>query len=741
MTVRRAVLTKRTIKDVSGIETKGVLAAKKVVGQIKAQAMKAFRAGNVHVSMRPIIVKTLHPILLDCLMAGHAMGMRRSYLMRKNDPGMSFTMFDELLKFLKRSEYADFGKLQHTYNTEALKILNGVSDHVESELRKTMIGLISEGAHVSEGIDVLNDKFDALGLTPMRDYQLETIFRTQSQLAYGAGRWMGDQDPDLKGAIWGYQYSAVGDARTRPTHAALDGVTLPKTDPFWSKFWPPNGWNCRCTVIPLYDETTIVEPPDQVDGQPIKPDPGFGFNPGQIFGTAMGFAFEASSDFDEDKHPRDEHGKFTSSGGMGIAVVPQSKKEAIAEHKKQVDVEWNKHLENVKLKKEVVAHKEAVHSAKKALQDAMAKGNYDEVKKLTEELKTKTAALKTKQAESARAFDEKAVANKQKKDLAAMIKNWGKPTEEHVQPKYHYAVKGKKQSEAAKPEPKPEPKPEAGPAKTGHADLEALNKKWGKAEAVPPKPAVDVKKLAVDVQNAYQHYTSFGGVTAMKNYKAAKEAFKNATGQEYDHDKFKKGLQSKAVAQPKVESKVTKTITSQTGSGKKIDVSVAHTGVGVPYAAKHGIQQHELEAINSFTGSMYTDMRKYEWSGEGTAYVKQLSQSMNSALTKLPPYSGTTYRGMSISAGKTANYEALTTVGSVFKFNATSSSSESIDKAKGFGNHVFIINGKTGRDIQKMSHYKHEKEIVLLKDAQFKITKVQQSGTHKLIYLDEVLAS
>lgn len=31
--------------------------------------------------------------------------------------------------------------------------------------------------------------------------------------------------------------------------AALNGVTLPMSDPFWADYYPPNGWGCRCTVI------------------------------------------------------------------------------------------------------------------------------------------------------------------------------------------------------------------------------------------------------------------------------------------------------------------------------------------------------------------------------------------------------------------------------------------------------------------------------------------------------------
>lgn len=44
------------------------------------------------------------------------------------------------------------------------------------------------------------------------------------------------------------QYDAVNDDRTRPEHAAMDGIILPLDHPFWRTHFPPNGWYCRCTV-------------------------------------------------------------------------------------------------------------------------------------------------------------------------------------------------------------------------------------------------------------------------------------------------------------------------------------------------------------------------------------------------------------------------------------------------------------------------------------------------------------
>lgn len=47
------------------------------------------------------------------------------------------------------------------------------------------------------------------------------------------------------------QYQAVMDSNTRPEHAALNGVIKRIDSDFWDKYYPPNGWGCRCEVIQL----------------------------------------------------------------------------------------------------------------------------------------------------------------------------------------------------------------------------------------------------------------------------------------------------------------------------------------------------------------------------------------------------------------------------------------------------------------------------------------------------------
>ena len=82
------------------------------------------------------------------------------------------------------------------------------------------------------------------------------------------------------------QYRTAGDGRVRPEHAALHGVTLPITDTFWEEFYPPNGWNCRCTVVQVRKSRYPATPHDEamaLGEQALERDTKgmFRFNPGK----------------------------------------------------------------------------------------------------------------------------------------------------------------------------------------------------------------------------------------------------------------------------------------------------------------------------------------------------------------------------------------------------------------------------------------------------------------------------
>lgn len=60
-----------------------------------------------------------------------------------------------------------------------------------------------------------------------------------------ASKWFDFNDDDER---YNLQYRTAQDDKVRTSHAAMHNTTLPKSDDFWNKFYPPNDWGCRCTV-------------------------------------------------------------------------------------------------------------------------------------------------------------------------------------------------------------------------------------------------------------------------------------------------------------------------------------------------------------------------------------------------------------------------------------------------------------------------------------------------------------
>ena len=141
--------------------------------------------------------------------------------------------------------------------------------------------------------------FEKRGWTGKRAWRIDNIFRTNIQTAYSVGRYR--QMMEVRDGRPYWQYSAVNDSRTRPTHAALNGKVFRFDHPFWRIWYPPNGFRCRCGVVTISesemkrdgltaetDDPTgkLIEPIDPKTGYKmparlLMPDQGFAFNPGE----------------------------------------------------------------------------------------------------------------------------------------------------------------------------------------------------------------------------------------------------------------------------------------------------------------------------------------------------------------------------------------------------------------------------------------------------------------------------
>lgn len=100
------------------------------------------------------------------------------------------------------------------------------------------------------------NEFKKLAGTVLNDYQgtyLKAEYNAAIAGAQMASKWVDvektAQNKSMDDIL--LQYRTAEDGRVRDAHKALNRITRPASDPMWNTYYPPNGWNCRCTVVKL----------------------------------------------------------------------------------------------------------------------------------------------------------------------------------------------------------------------------------------------------------------------------------------------------------------------------------------------------------------------------------------------------------------------------------------------------------------------------------------------------------
>ncbi len=136
---------------------------------------------------------------------------------------------------------------------------------IRNRLKEAIDENLTKGEGYREFKKLVDDEFDKAGITRLHNHQINNIYETNVSLAFGAGQMQKMLEVADEYPYW--KYSATLDSKTRPSHAALHGKIF-KTGDF--TFFPPIGFRCRCTAIPLtarqaahYLKTDMPTPQDK----------------------------------------------------------------------------------------------------------------------------------------------------------------------------------------------------------------------------------------------------------------------------------------------------------------------------------------------------------------------------------------------------------------------------------------------------------------------------------------------
>lgn len=133
---------------------------------------------------------------------------------------------------------------------------------------------IANGSSVAEFSQSMTEGAVSLGITPAAPGYLETVYRTNIATAYGAGRFRQITDPDVMAERPYVQYRTQDDGRERPSHALLDMTVYRSDTSEWKAIAPPNGFNCRCSMVTLSEEEA-AQYGNVRESPPGQADPGF----------------------------------------------------------------------------------------------------------------------------------------------------------------------------------------------------------------------------------------------------------------------------------------------------------------------------------------------------------------------------------------------------------------------------------------------------------------------------------
>ena len=132
----------------------------------------------------------------------------------------------EMKAYLEKDAFIFSGLKTHAQLTEARSYLKDDNGH------------IVPFSKFQEKVLKLNERYN--------QHYLEAEYQFAVHSAQSAANWANLQEDTSR--YW-LEYRTAGDEKVRAQHQALNGICLPKDDDFWTEYYPPNGWRCRCIAV------------------------------------------------------------------------------------------------------------------------------------------------------------------------------------------------------------------------------------------------------------------------------------------------------------------------------------------------------------------------------------------------------------------------------------------------------------------------------------------------------------
>jgi SPP1 gp7 family putative phage head morphogenesis protein len=178
---------------------------------------------------------------------------------------------------LKKPEWV---ALRKRTGEHAFTVANVAQLDVVNHVWKAIDSAVAKGTSFDEFKKTVGDSLRAAwgGTVDNPPWRIETIFRTNVQNAYSAGRYRQATHPDVleQRPVW--MFDAILDGRETAVCAACDGTKRPAADSWWQSHNPPLHHNCRSSLITL----TETQAGKLTKAPSASADEGFGAAPSDV---------------------------------------------------------------------------------------------------------------------------------------------------------------------------------------------------------------------------------------------------------------------------------------------------------------------------------------------------------------------------------------------------------------------------------------------------------------------------
>lgn len=219
--------------------------------------------------------------------------------------------FEEAIAYLRGKTNVtsrDYTDVWGKANVKSFTVAGAATQALVGDFRREVAKALEQGTSLQE----FRKSFDEIvakhgwAHTGQPGWRSRVIYETNLSMAYSAGRWSQQTEPETLAAFPFLQYVHSGALHPRLQHVAWNGLTLRADDPFWTTHYPPNGWHCGCRArsvsarglqrmgksgpdrAPTIEmREVVIRRTGEVKWVAEGIDPGFDYNPGMEWaGTA-----------------------------------------------------------------------------------------------------------------------------------------------------------------------------------------------------------------------------------------------------------------------------------------------------------------------------------------------------------------------------------------------------------------------------------------------------------------------